>query len=308
MSEFHNFEVCRSILESLEVGLCVVDTSNKVVFWSAGAERMTGHLRHEVIGHSCVSETLLPCDQPGCKSCRGNCPMGKAIKSSHPTEATGTLHHKAGHEVPVSIRAVPVHNAHGSIIGAVETFEDHQEIEVPEDREAGLKMAGCVDEVTGVCSHAMMQSHLRETLGTFGEVHVPFAVLCFRLEGLTRFRANFGLQAESMLLRVIAQTLQGALWKTDFVGRWGDDQFLVILNACKEDALASVRERIKRMLALDSIDWWGEKRSLPVSIGQATARLGDTAVGLLERAEESLDASVEALAASAGGNRSAGSK
>ena len=45
------------------------------------------------------------------------------MKTSHPILDTGFLHHKAGHEIPVRIRAIPVRNPHGSIIGAVEIFE-----------------------------------------------------------------------------------------------------------------------------------------------------------------------------------------
>jgi hypothetical protein len=39
----------------------------KIVFWSDGAERITGHLRHEVIGRSCVGKAVLHCQQPGCE-------------------------------------------------------------------------------------------------------------------------------------------------------------------------------------------------------------------------------------------------
>ena len=310
MSAFHDFETCRSILESLPTGLCVVDMQKKIVFWSDGAERITGRPRHEVIGHSCVSEAILPCDQPGCEKCTEDCPLAVSMKTSHPAEAIGFLHHKAGHEIPVRIRAVPVHNVHGSIIGAVETFEEKQQAANPDHREDSLKVPGCVDDVTDVASHALMQSHLRETLGTFHEVQVPFGVLWFRLEGLQHFRASFGPEAASSLLRVVAHTLESALWKTDFVGRWSDDQFLVILNGCRDEAMHSVRERIRRMLANDGIEWWGERRSLPVSVGQATAQSGDTVESLMERAQKSLDtaSAARACAASASsGNQSSGS-
>jgi PAS domain-containing protein len=49
MSAFDEFDVCRNILESLLTGVCVVDMQKRIVFWSSGAERITGRLRHEVI-------------------------------------------------------------------------------------------------------------------------------------------------------------------------------------------------------------------------------------------------------------------
>jgi diguanylate cyclase (GGDEF)-like protein/PAS domain S-box-containing protein len=290
MSALSEPEVCRNILESLPTGMCVIDMQKRIAFWSDGAERITGHLRHEVIGHSCVAEPLLHCDQPGCEFCGEECPAARAIKTSRPAEATGFLHHKAGHEIPVCIRAVPIHNERGSIIGAVETFETLDAAASPDDREAARQMPDFTDAVTGVASRAMMLSHLRRTMTTFTKVQVPFAVLLFRVEGLTHFRASLGLEAAASLLRVVARTLESSLWNTDFVGRWSDDQFLVIVGACHEHALGKVRERVRRCLAREGIEWWGERRSLPVSIGEAIAQPADSVELVLERAQKSLEA------------------
>lgn len=310
MSSFHDSDICRSILESMPSGLCVVDMQKKIVFWSDGAERITGHLRHEVIGHSCVSESLLHCDQPGCEFCKEDCPVALAIKTSRSTEAIGFLHHKTGYEIPVRIRAVPVHNQHGSIIGAVETFEELQATAAPLHRDDALSLPGCIDLVTSVASHALMLSHLRRALATFIKVQVPFSVLCLRLEGLLHFRASLGPEASSSLLRVVARSLESTLWTSDVIGRWSDDQFLVILNGCHAEALPSVRERVRRMLAGDGIEWWGERRSLPISVGDASAQPDDTVEALIERMQKSLETASawRTLAASASsGSASRGS-
>lgn len=289
MSALSEPEICRNILESLPTGVCVVDIRKKIVFWSDGAERITGHLRHEVIGHSCVGQPLLHCDQPGCEFCGENCPLARAIKTSHPAEATGFLHHKAGHEIPVCIRAVPIHNEHGSIIGAVETFENLQSGPGPE-RVATRQMPDFTDGVTGVASRAMMLSHLSGAMIRFIKVQVPFALLLFRVEGLAHFRASLGAEAASSLLRVMARTLENNVWMMDFVGRWSEDQFLVILGSCPEQAVGRVRERVRRSLAGEGIEWWGERRSLPVSIGEASVQSGDSVEQMLERAKKSLEA------------------
>jgi diguanylate cyclase (GGDEF)-like protein/PAS domain S-box-containing protein len=307
MTSFQDPDLCRSILESLPTGLCVLDMQKKIVFWSDGAERITGHLRHEVIGHCCVAGILLHCDQPDCEFCTEECPIARAIKTSQPTEAVGLMHHKAGHEIPIRIRAVPVHNQHGSIIGAAETFEELQPITgPPDDRDGNVRLPGCIDSVTSVASHALMRSHLRQTLGTFVEVQVPFGVLCLRLVGLEHFRASLGPEAASSLLRVVARSLQSTLWSTDYIGRWNDDQFLVILNGCREDSLQSVHERVRRMLSKSGIEWWGERRSLPISIGQAMVQADDTVESLMERAQKSLEAASAGLAQASSARASSG--
>ncbi|HKH98600.1 MAG TPA: diguanylate cyclase [Candidatus Sulfotelmatobacter sp.] len=309
MSPFQDPEILRSILESLPTGLCILDMQKKLVLWSAGAERITGYLRHEVLGHGCVGEPLLHCDQQDCEWCNEDCPLARAIKTAHPIEATALLRHRAGCEIPVRVCAVPVHNAHGSIIGAVETFAELHAATV-EQREASLTVPGSVDELTGVASPALTRSYLRENLETLTEARVPCAVLCFRLEGLDHFRAACGPEAALALLRVVVHTLESSLWKTDFVGRWSDDQFLAILGSCREEALPWVGERIRRLLAGNGIEWWGEKRALPVSIGQATAQPGDTVESLMGRVQESLAAAAPERAQAAAApqpNHSSGS-
>lgn len=288
MSCFEESELYRTIMESLPTGLCVVDLQKKIVLWSGGAERITGHLRHEVVGRSCVAEPLLHCDQPGCEFCSEECVFARAMKTAQATEATGLLRHKSGHEIPVWMQAVPVHNQRGSVIGAVEVFEELQ----PAARHNGVdgrSLPICVDGVTDVATRPMMQSHLRESFRTFNEDLIPFVILLFRLEGLERFRTALGTEAASSLLRVVARTLESVLWKTDYVGRWTDNEFLVILNGRSDEMVRSVCDRMRHMLANDAIEWWGERRSLPVSIGQVTSQTGDTPESMLERAQKSLD-------------------
>lgn len=286
MSFFDDTEICRTILESLPTGLCVVDIQKKFFLWSDGAERITGHRRHEVIGKSCVGAPLLHCDHPGCEFCSEECPLARAIKTSRPAEGSGLLHHKTGYEVPVRIRAVPVHNQHGSIIGAAELFEA---IEQPAENESDARLPGCVDETTGVATRAATQSHLHESHRNFAEGGVQFAVLLCRIEEVDHFRSAFGPEAANGLLRVVARTIESALWRSDFVGRWADDQFLVVLNGCRQEALNAVCQRLRSRLANDSIEWWGERRFLPVSIGNAMAQQDEAIDSLLARVQQSLN-------------------
>jgi PAS domain S-box-containing protein/diguanylate cyclase (GGDEF)-like protein len=300
-------DICRDILEKLPTALCVFDMDKRIVLWSDGAERVTGYARHEAIGRICVAEPLSHGGSNECEFCGKDSPASRTIRTSHAIESTGFLHHKAGHELPVIIRAVPIRNAHGSIIGAVQTLEEKAAASLDHQHQA-QKVPGCVDDVTGLATHAVMQSHLREALGTFHELHLPFSVACFALHDLNRFRASFGLEAASSLLRVTGRSLEAATWGTDYAGRWTDDQFLVVLNGCPESAVEAVGNRLRGMLAGNSIDWWGERRSLDVSVGMTSARDRDTVEIVIARIEQSLrEYSSKKSAAAASGAASSSS-
>jgi diguanylate cyclase (GGDEF)-like protein len=134
----------------------------------------------------------------------------------------------------------------------------------------------------------MMQSHLRETLGSFTELHVPFAVVCAEISELDQLRSRYGQEAAVSLLQVLARTLRNTVWPTDFVGRWSEGRFLLILCGCGEDSLQAVAGRLRRMMSGVSITWWGEQLTVKVSIGSAGAVAGDSLESLMQRAQQAL--------------------
>jgi GGDEF domain-containing protein len=72
------------------------------------------------------------------------------------------------------------------------------------------------------------------------------------------------------------------------VGYWADDRFVVILADCPAGVLARIAATLKQVVEGAAIPWWGDRLSVTVSVGGTTAQEGDTAAGLLSRAEQAL--------------------
>jgi diguanylate cyclase (GGDEF)-like protein/PAS domain S-box-containing protein len=288
MSAFQDPETYRDILDSLQIGVSVLDLEKKIVFWSDGAEQITGYSRMDVVGHSCRENIFLHCNEVSCETCGGKCSITAALHDGKPVETIGWIHHKSGHRVPVRTWATPLRDKHGSIIGIIQTFEAEFAVAGPDPNDRSMKERGCLDDVTGLPNQAMMQSHLREKLGTFAELQIPFGIVCAEIPELSQFRARYGQEAATSLLQVMARTLKGTVWPTDFVGRWSEGQFLVILSGCRETALQVCSEHMLKMMASATIQWWGEELSVTVSIGRAGAAYGDTIDSLLQRARHGL--------------------
>jgi diguanylate cyclase (GGDEF)-like protein/PAS domain S-box-containing protein len=308
MPHFQDPEIYRDILDGLQIGVSVLDLNKKIVFWSDGAEQITGYSRIDVLGHSCSENILLHCNHNSCEACAGKCPMATALHDAKPIEGSSSIHHRSGHWTPVHTWAIPLRDKHGSIIGIIQTFENEFAVNGPSPNDRSMKERGCMDSATELPNHAMMQSHLREMLGTFAELQIPFGVVCLEVHELAQFRARYGQEASTSMLRVLARTLRNTIWPTDFVGRWSEDRFLAILNGCNEDALRAVSERMLKMTRRATIEWWGEELSVAVLIGSATALAGDSVESLLQRAQDALKRSTVALptraAAASGANPS----
>ncbi len=283
MPGFHDPEIYQTILESLKTGLCVADRERKIVFWNEGAESITGYLRHEVVGHSCKDNILRHCNGISCALCGERCALTTVLHDAKPVEATGYLHHKAGHRLFVHLWVLPLRDNRGSVIGTVQCFEGR--VPNPDRRTSGVS-AGFLDPATGVSNHAVMRSRVREALATFTETNIPFGVLCVQLGGMDHFRANYGPEAENSILRVAAQTIVNSLRPTDYVGRWAKDQLLAVLIGCRSTSLQAIGDRIGRIVASGGIEWWGEELHLAVTVINIIPQPGEDLDSLLRRIEQ----------------------
>src|ERR1700678_1218573 len=107
MPTFQGPETCRDILDGLQIGVSVLDLQKKIVFWSDGAEQITGYRRIDALGHDCTENILPHCNQISCEMCAEKCPMATALRDASPLEAMSFIHHKSGHRVGVRTWAIP---------------------------------------------------------------------------------------------------------------------------------------------------------------------------------------------------------
>jgi diguanylate cyclase (GGDEF)-like protein/PAS domain S-box-containing protein len=300
MPAFNDPEIYRTILDQLQIGVSVLDLEKKIVFWSDGAEQITGYRRIDVLGHRYTDNILHRCNERSCDMCSEHCPIGAALHDAKPVENVTFIHHKSGYRAQVHVWAIPLRDKNGFIIGVIQTFEGEPAVHGPDPSDRNLQEHGWLDDVTGLLNQAMMQSHLRETLGTFTELGIPFAVILVEVPDLEQFRAKYGQGAARSILQVLGRTLKNAVWPTDFIGRWSENRFLVIVMGCSEEAMHAVVARIQHMLASATIMWWGEELSVSISFGRAAAQTGDTVESLLQRAENEMKSQPLNRAASAG--------
>ena len=299
MAGFVDPDFFRSILENLHMAVYAVGRDGRILFWNDGAERITGYLRHDVIGRVCGDNFLGETDGNENDSSETLAPIAAATRDGKPLQAQVSLRHKSGHRIPVQLWAFPIRNAQGVIVGAAETFEESISVADWDRRQTKLATYGCIDQASGVLNHSMMQSHLREHLGMFAEHPVPFSVLCIQIDGLERIQLRDGPAAIAAVLRVVGQTLENSLRPTDFLGRWQENQFLAILTECSASEIARASERLRRMVSASKIAWWGDRLPVTISVGGTAVRSGDSVEGMVTRAELALRESL-----SHGGNRS----
>jgi len=289
-----NLEIYRALLESLPIGVYLTDRNGQIAFWNTRAERITGHLGQEVIGHLCHDNLLMHCDENQVL-CASTGPLEQTIQDGRPHEANIFLRHKEGQRVPVRVRSVAVRDEFGAIVGAAECFEERS-FRAAETRCPHLPADATLDEVTQIPDRQAALAGFIAALQEFAVSQVSFGVLSIAIDNLDHLRQVYGCPAVSAVLYAVAQTLTGGTRPDDLVGRWREYRFTALVAGSAADGLRSCAERLRRLVSLASVPWWGDRLSVTVSMGGTLARPGDTVDSLLERAEETLQAAMAAQA------------
>lgn len=283
MLDLQNAETLRAALESLQTGVCMVDQDRKIRFWNDGAEKITGYLRQDVLGRFCGEILMIKFHENKAAFCEHSCPLVAAMRDGQARESRVYLHHKSGYAVPVSLRAVPIRDVHGHVIGAAESFVERPCTSTRRRPDSDLVVGHGLDGVTQLPDYLSTEARLANRFKYACEHLIPFGLVCIQLDRLDDLTATHGLDAAEAILNVVAHTLRNGLDPLDFVGRWSDDQFLAIVANCDDGALKTTAERLKLLAQSSEIVWWGDQLSVTVSVGVTVLNPGEPIECLLDR-------------------------
>lgn len=288
MAQFDDPEILRSVLEGLPSGVYLVGRDGKIAFWNSGAERITGHLRQDVVGRACREDFLGNGEADENGEASAQAVLEAVLRDGKAAESRVSFRHKAGHQVLVRLRAFPMRNVEGALIGVAECFDELTDASEWNRRHDKLAEYGCLDEASGVLTHKMMEIKLRECLEMHAAQQVPFCAVCIAFDHLDEIKSRFGTGAIAAVLRLSGQTLENSLRPTDFLGRWKENEFLALVTECTEAEVSRVGERLRKMIGSAKLKWWGDTVPVTIAMGATEARAEDNIEEILRRAEEAL--------------------
>jgi diguanylate cyclase (GGDEF)-like protein/PAS domain S-box-containing protein len=291
-------DIHRMALEALPLGVYAVNREGKVILWSAGAEKLTDYLRQDVLGRLHESD-LLKSGEEDQKTAQDSAePRGDTLQAASSTDAPLSVRCKNGRYLKVQVRSVPLRDEAGEFVATVKVFEANSPSHCSYRRRGKLGAYGCLDALTGALNHSMIQARLKECLNLYALYPVPFCVMCYGIDDLSKLGDRYGQAAVDAVLRMVADTFESGLRPTDFLGRWLDQEFLAILPECGESDVMRVAERLRKLVRHAGVEWWGDTLHATVSIGATIGHDSDTVSTVVGRAEQALRES-----SSMGGNR-----
>ena len=116
-------------------------------------------------------------------------------------------------------------------------------------REDEIKRLAIIDELTGVANRRWIMDELERELERSQRTGHPLSVIMLDLDYFKRFNDYYGHQAGDEALQSVAGILQSSLRTPDRVGRYGGEEFLLLLPDTEIAQASEVAERCRQRLA-----------------------------------------------------------
>lgn len=274
------------LLDNIYDGIYFVNRERTITYWNEGAERLTGYASEEAVGKRCRNNFLEHVDASGNPLCLTGCPLSKAMEDGQPQRAEFYVRHKNGHRVPVWVRALPMRNNSGVIVGAVEVFTDMTSKEVVEKRVRELENLAYCDALTQLSNRRYLEMKVAQALQEHQQFGRDYGLLLLDLDRFKQVNDNFGHEKGDAVLKMVSETLVHTLRPVDLVGRWGGEEFLALVPDMSASVLGDVAERCRALICRSSIPHGGSRISVTASIGATLFAPTDTADTVVRRADE----------------------
>jgi diguanylate cyclase (GGDEF)-like protein len=157
------------------------------------------------------------------------------------------------------------------------------------------------DAMTGLLNHAAILACFRQALSGSAQEHILLSLVLCDLDHFKRVNDVHGHLVGDEILRQVAVRLRESIRSCDAVGRYGGEEFLIVLRNCGATRLRSRAEQIRTAVACRSFPIPGNALSLSLSLGALAVGEWNGALpmeSLLEKVDNALY-----LAKSAGRNR-----
>lgn len=277
----------KEIIDNLYDGVYFVDRDRVITYWNHGAERITGYRSEDVHGRSCRDGILNHVTAEGESLCTGDCPLAACMADGEVREADVFLHHAEGHRLPVLVRCAPLRDENGTIVGAVETFSSELGVRSARTELSELRRSVRTDELTGIGNRSHVEGRLRALVAEYEQRPGEAAVAMVDVDRFKDVNDTHGHEVGDRVLRMVATTLRRNLRASDTVGRWGGEEFVVILDGVHTaDDLRRVCDKQRTLVAFSRLDTGTGGVEVTLSIGATLLRRGDTPASVVARADE----------------------
>ncbi|TBV04464.1 GGDEF domain-containing protein [Stutzerimonas kirkiae] len=144
------------------------------------------------------------------------------------------------------------------------------------------------DSLTALPNRAAWSERLELEVGRWQRYGRPLQLAVLDVDYFKRVNDNYGHLAGDRVLKIIASELQKRLRKTDFIARFGGEEFALLLPETTTGDAANLLDTLRKGISACPFHFKGERVQITLSAGFSDFQEGDTPDKVFERADGAL--------------------
>jgi len=142
-------------------------------------------------------------------------------------------------------------------------------------RESTILELSRKDSLTGLWNRRYLNEVLHHEIESAARHYYAISIIMLDLDYFKKINDKFGHHAGDKVLIATTELLHQCVRTTDYVGRFGGEEFLIVLPYCDATQVMEVTERCRLTLASQSISLGQDTLNITGSFGATTLPLGD---------------------------------
>jgi diguanylate cyclase (GGDEF)-like protein len=259
-------ETIRATLEATADGILVVDSAGKIVAHNQKFDAMWAV--QEPIGKLIDHRLLSDFVKSRLKDPVAFISTFATVYADPKVKTDDLLEFKDGrvferHSEPQTVK--------GRNVGRVWGFRDVTELR---ERNRQLQELARMDGLTGIRNRRSIFEFLSTEMARAQRGGDSLTVIMADLDGFKKINDYFGHVAGDAVLRETAQRLRSCIRPSDAVGRYGGEEFLIVLPGCDQDSARSRAEELRCTVEGRPVAWEMREIGITCSFGVAGTRDG----------------------------------
>jgi diguanylate cyclase (GGDEF)-like protein len=134
-----------------------------------------------------------------------------------------------------------------------------------------VQQQAIADPLTGLYNHRHLYERLEQEMARAKRSRRPVGVLMLDIDNLKLINDTYGHQVGDETLKLLASVLQSSCRAEDIVGRYGGDEFMIILPEADSIEAERIGERIQTNLAARYLEGEGKDGCVPIRLSMGVA-------------------------------------
>ena len=148
-----------------------------------------------------------------------------------------------------------------------------------------LEKLSVTDKLTGLFNRIKIDESIQGEIDLYHRYKATFCIMILDLDLFKNVNDKYGHQTGDTILVETASVLKNCLRKTDMIGRWGGEEFLIVLPKTEDDKALELASRIRQFIQENSLM---KEHGVTISIGVSKINTSDNFTQLIKRADDAL--------------------